>query len=122
MNIIKKTIEFYCNAELESFKSSIYYSELSGLSNKAGFCFKYGVVPPVGSQADKIKALYLYFDIVDKDKKTVEFNECPFSFSTVIVCFSKKGMIKFSHWEEDEDFIDTIVDILIEFKKRKRFE
>lgn len=116
MDIINKVIEFYCNEELESFKTSKYCLGLSNRSTQSGFCFKCGVGPSINSKPDKIKELYLYFDVVDNNNKIVEFNEYPFSFSTAIIHFYRKEVIKFTHWEEDEDFIDSIAHILNEFK------
>ncbi len=120
MDIINKVIEFYCDEELKSFKSSKYCLALTNQSIQAGFYFNCGVGPSVNSKPDKIKELYLYFDIVDNNNKIVEFDESSFSFSTSIIQFCRKGMIKFTHWEEDEDFIDTIVHILNEFKNMQK--
>lgn len=113
---LKQTLNFYCDSELKSFNNSPYFSDMKRFTNKLGFevnsYYKY-------SESDK-NCVYLGFSVVDKSGRTVWIDgkyEGYLSYASSIVLIDKNDRIKFFSWEEDEDFIDSVVCVIKELEK-----
>lgn len=107
---LKNTLNFYYTMELRSFKESLYFSDMRNLAIKFGY-----EVESDFSFSENDKSVYLGFEVVDNSGKTVWVDgnyEGYLSYATLIAKFDKKSRVKFFHWEEDSDFIDSIISII----------
>ena len=115
--IIKQTLFFFIKNELESFTKSPVCSELYQLANKLG----YQIQCSYGYGDDK-KSIYLSFIVIDNNGEGVSAGEYDeyvhLNDAARIIEIDKKERIKFSLWEEDKDFIDSINWASKELKKK----
>ena len=104
---LEQAINFYCNNELESFKSSEYFLRLTQLVEALGL----KVECSFGFAPDNKKYIYLYFDIIDDKGNLICANNDEFDalgYSTCIVSIDRKNRFKFYSWQDDEDWIDSV--------------
>lgn len=120
-NIIQ-AINYFCTNEMEAFKKSNYYSEISSLSNTLGFSFILSVNNRIMSNKYP-QAFYLGIAVADKQGETVIVDTLDYehlSYATDIAKIDRNGRIIFRSWIEDEDFIETIEWIIVKLKNMVR--
>jgi hypothetical protein len=112
---IKKTIEFYCETELEGFQKSKFYQVIDSICKEKGFFLQliYGQ-----DQSSKRTNLYLSISILDEKKQIVNIYDDGFlTSSTKLVTTDKKGRYMFYRWQDDKEFLDDLLWIKSHLKK-----
>lgn len=101
---IGKTLDFYCQRELESFKQSELYKRFLALAKEEGYYVSCDLIK-------RYNDIILSFSLVDKFGDYVTYGEYWWClFETCLVCVDNR--IKFYSWERDEQFIFDIHDAL----------
>lgn len=106
-NNLEQTLNYYCNRELETFKNSLYYEEMSNLAQKKGLKLYCEVASPENDN----KHIYLSFQIENTNHETVTTNDYDgehLTDATLLIQCDRKQRFMFYSWEDDKDFIDSI--------------
>lgn len=113
---IKKTIEYYCQHELDDFKRSDIFKSIEILAKNKKLIVKCSI----GKEYNKPNSnnQYLGIEILYNNKPIEIYDEGTLGYATILVMVDKKQRIKFYSWDED-DFIESLKRIKEELKHFK---
>ena len=121
--IIKQTLDYYCESEIQTLKNSEYFLEISSLVKSLGYSIDISIGEAPDLKKEKYpKVLYLSFSITDQHGKIILVDSMDFEHltdATKILEIDRKKRMSFSAWQDDEDFIESLEWILIELRKMK---
>lgn len=106
INNFNKTLDFYCQNELEDFIQSELFLTIEQMAkeHRLTVCYAFDK----GKDKAKSNNTYLGIQICDENNQIVEIYDDGFlSISTELITIDKKERIKFFPWN-DEDFIDSL--------------
>lgn len=102
---MKETLRYYCETEINKFKSSSIYSKLNELASSHKFNLKLDFGK---AKEEKDKNLYLSLSVFNENGKLVEiFDDGFLTIATMLVLVDKKDRCKFFSWQNKE-FIEDL--------------
>lgn len=121
--IIKQTLDYYSESEIQTLKNSEHFLEISSLVKSLGYSIDISIGEAPDFKKEKYpKVLYLSFSITDQHGKIILVDSMDFEHltdATKILEIDRKKRVSFSAWQDDEDFIESLEWILIELRKMK---
>ena len=121
--IIKQTLDYYFESEIQTLKNSEHFLEISSLVKSLGYSIDISIgEAPDLKKENYPKVLYLSFSITDQHGKIILVDSMDFEHltdATKILEIDRKKRVSFSAWQDDEDFIESLEWILIELRKMK---
>ena len=121
--IIKQTLDYYSESEIQTLKNSEHFLEISSLVKSLGYSIDISIGEARDFKKEKYpKVLYLSFSITDQHGKIILVDSMDFEHltdATKILEIDRKKRVSFSAWQDDEDFIESLEWILIELRKMK---
>lgn len=119
MNKLEQALNFFCENEVATFQQSEYYSKLCELANK----LNYHVNCSSGVSLEDNRKIYLEFSIKDSNNDTVYVDDLDYEHlcdATCIIEFDKNFRYKFNSWENDADFIDSVLWVIKELEIKSK--
>lgn len=113
---LKDALKYYCEKEIELFKSSYIYFELNKLvkSHKFNLELEFG-----NAKEENDKNVYLSVSVLDANGKLIEtFDESGLTTATMLIMKDRKDRFEFFSWQ-DEEFIEDLNWIINQLKEGK---
>ena len=121
--IIKQTLDYYFESEIQTLKNSEHFLEISSLVKSLSYSIDISIGEVADLKKEKYpKVLYLSFSITDQHGKIILVDSMDFEHltdATKILEIDRKKRVRFSTWQDDEDFIESLEWILKELRKMK---
>ena len=121
--IIKQTLDYYFESEIQTLKNSEHFLEISSLVKSLSYSIDISIGEAADLKKEKYpKVLYLSFSITDQHGKIILVDSMDFEHltdATKILEIDRKKRVRFSTWQDDEDFIESLEWILKELRKMK---
>ena len=117
---VKQTLEYYCENEVQTLKKHKYFAEIGSLANSVNYFVDISVGEAMDVKKHKYpKKIYLSFSVLDQQRRIVCVDSTDFEHltdATMILEIDCKDRVKFFSWQEDKDFIESLIWITKELK------
>ncbi len=117
---IMQTLDYYCKNEIQILKNSEYFLEISSLAKMLGYSIDISIGEATDAKKDKYpKIIYLSFSTIDQQGKIILVDSLDFEHltdATKILEIDRKNRVKFSSWQDDVEFIESLKWILMKLK------